>query len=214
MRTIISRFGVHWEGEFAFLHEKGVSACLNNGFEGVRSPFELATHPLVQCPHTFLSGAEPSERPISRMWNASLLAQAMLPDAAGGAAVYWAHANERRSIEELTQLSSLSHAPLFALWSARLPEIKRALEITNIGPVVIVGYDVTHYPLMRAILALPRSRPIIFCGDFPPPGPSEFCAMLPSALALNLSRLPLRDIGWSILKKQVAKLARKRGRRK
>jgi hypothetical protein len=70
---------------------------------------------------------------------------------------------------------------------------------SNISPVVIVGYETAHIPEIHRLLTLPRLRPLVFCGSFPPPGPVTHVHGPIAAIA----RLPLRDIGWHILRKEI-----------
>ena len=70
--------------------------------------------------------------------------------------------------------------------------------MSNISPVVIVGYETAHIPEIHRLLTLPRLRPLVFCGSFPPPGPVTH---VHGPIAVD--RLPLRDIGWHILRKEI-----------
>jgi hypothetical protein len=70
---------------------------------------------------------------------------------------------------------------------------------SNISPVVIVGYETAHIPEIHRLLTLPRLRPLVFCGSFPPPGP---VTQIQGPIAA-IARLPLRDIGWHILRKEI-----------
>src|SRR5277367_5018952 len=90
----------------------------------------------------------------------------------------------------MTALSCLGPPTVFAAWSNKLSGLGPRLLASNISPVVIVGYETSHLPEMHRLLTLPRLRPLVFCGSFPPPGP---VTQIQGPIAVD--RLPLRDIG-------------------
>jgi hypothetical protein len=89
--------------------------------------------------------------------------------------------------------------PAQAAWSNKLSALGPRLLASNLCSVVIVAYETAHIPEIHRLLTLPRLRPHVFCGSFPPPGPVTHVHGPIAAIA----RLPLRDIGWHILRKEI-----------
>jgi hypothetical protein len=201
---IVNRWGLHNEGEFTFLHEPDQSLCLNAGMADLASPFRVVTR--ATCPHAFLTGPAPGEaRPrIPRAFRRHPLVVAMSPIEwrsqwnPSWPPVFWGPSADRGLIETMTALSCLGPPTVFAAWSNKLSGLGPRLLVSNLSPVVIVGYEMAHLPEMQRLLTLPRLRPLVFCGSFPPPGPVTAIAG-----PLAVARLPLRDIGWHILRKEI-----------
>jgi hypothetical protein len=207
MSITVHHYGVHASGEFVFLHEKGHSVCLNDGFETLTSPFVVTPPPpsrSLNCPHTFLSGVEELIAARVPPYEGNELIYAMAP-APGETRTYWVPPELRNVIEQLTMLSSLGPSSVVAPWRNHwLEAAAPSLLASNIGPVVVVAYDTASFRDIARMLQLPRTRPILFCGAMRPPG-AHMSLLAPSA---DINRAPLRSIGWTILKRHAAVMAR------
>ena len=194
MTIFVDHFGIHREGEFVFLHEAGRSYCLTPGFEGLPSPFRVRGS--VSCPHRMLDDIPTVAGPVVK----HPTIRAFAPVVHKNPGVFWMPPEGRAVAEELLRMSVLvgSNA-VMALWRGAPPAVFRALTVTNISPVLICGYDVRHSQTLRQLALLPRLRPLVFCGTFPPPCPHTQLD-IPS---VNIAKMPLKDIGWRMLKESL-----------
>lgn len=196
MPITTNRYGLHMEGEFAFLHEDARERCLTPGFEGLRSPF-IVQRPGFACPHAFLSGVEEFNLDVSVPDHPLVAAMAPVPSTR----VYWIDAPARQTIEDLVPLFSPSGLSIYAPWAIDIRGLALRLTLTNLGPIIVTGYDYKHLPRFQQLLHQPRTRPVIFCGAVCPPGVDEVLPIADIA-TLRPSR-PWRAIGWALLQQWV-----------
>lgn len=195
LRLLVEHYGLHREGEFIFLLERGYSMCLSQGFEGLTSPFR--TKRQVPCPHNLLAHAYEDDFELPPEAQHPLVV-AMAPRSADPK-VYWVPQEARSVVGELCKLFSPVKVPVFTIRLGGSVRIMPELKASNITPVIISGYDYTNGPTMRAIALSETLRPIIFCGPFPPA--CEHTSLpIPDFRPANL---PLGKIGWQMLKESV-----------
>ena len=195
----LDTYGLHWQDEFAFLHEKGSSICLTPGFPDLPSPFEVVRpRTATPCPHElFVGPGEPDVRVPSHP-----LVHAMAPVPHPNPVAYYIDASARGVVEFLTTMSGLVGVPTIQPWATKLKTVTPRLTVSNISPVVITSYDFKDLPDIRHLMDQRRTRPIILCGIFQPPNtvpiPTDGLEKLRVAQ-------PWRAIGQTILRRWVTK---------
>ena len=195
--TDVTHYGIHREAGFAFLVERKRSQCLSKGFEDLPSPFTFKGS--ATCPHCLLEriGIEP----LIRLPRAKLdhpLLQAMLPRENAAPGAYYVPPSGRGIVEELQRLS-MNQNPIASMWFNDAKRIVQSLMVTNISPIVVVNYDMSHAGALRIIANAPRLRPVIFCGQYPPAGEVTELS-LPD---FDVGKMPLGQIGWQVLQESV-----------
>ena len=157
-----NHYGLLVDGGMCFLHEQSRSRCLSLGYERLESPFEIETNSRLQCPHRILplDFAEALPEQLSP----GSLSYLMSPIPNGGA--FWVPLDARKAIKNQLAMTPSSRATVFFPWVTPLRSVAPELSITNAAPLVIMDYEVRDLQTLAKLVALPRVRTIILCGEY------------------------------------------------
>jgi hypothetical protein len=157
-------FGLHVDDDLVFLHQQDGGVCLTPGLSELESPYE-APPPKVKCPHAI----KPAPGPLPPL-NPLIDALSPVPD--GGA--YWARPELLPIIRDAYQMSwPTSVSSYLPIWANPLAGLVSHLSVTNLTPLILIGYEPRHLRRIIQLLELPRIRTILFCGPMKPPGTVE-----------------------------------------
>lgn len=189
---IVNRHGLHIEGGLVFLHEGPRSRCLTEGFNGLESPFEVVRSGFGS-PHSFLSGVDEYGIEVEVPDHPLVRAMAPVPSTKS----YWVDSKARGAIENLVLMSSPTGVMIHVPWATDMRRLAPRFSITNLTPIIIAGYEFKDVPVLRDLIQLPRTRPLLFCGPVPAPGVDE---VIPAVDLIGLGiKPPWRAIGISLL---------------
>lgn len=193
----VDRWGLHWDGGFPFLLEQERALCLAEGLGALPSPFGVQRQDRERCPHGLINAWE--DEPRVRVPSHPLV-RAMSPVPNNTA--FYVGGEARGVIEEMTQTFCAVPPGVFAPWASPLRSLAPRLTTTNMGPIVIISYDMRDFSDIVRLMSLPRSRPLLFCGRFQPPETT----LIPSdGLDALRPHMSWRAIGLTILRAWIAK---------
>ena len=162
-------FGLFVDDDLAFLHQQGGGVCLTPGLSGLSSPYEppAARRGLV-CPHAIDVDADDAAADVD---TAPDLIRVLAPIPDGGA--YWAPESELPLVKLAMNLCSPTIGVFFPVWASDMQRLVAHLDTTNIAPLILASYEAKHLKAISKLLEVPRSRTIILCGPYRPPGVQE-----------------------------------------
>lgn len=156
-------YGLYADDDLIFLHQQDGGVCLTPGLSGLESPFE-APLKRVRCPHNIAPapGALPPFNP---------LIDVLSPIPNGGA--FWTPQKNWPLVRDAAQMSAPVAQIIMPIWATDVADLVPQLTLTNIAPLILVGYEAKHFKKINQLMQLPRVRTLLFCGALRPPGAIE-----------------------------------------
>ena len=186
----VNHYGLHIDQDLFFLIQESTNFCLNEGLQTLSVTKKVSRSNRLGCPHNIKSHSH--IMPIS----VPTLVQKMAPIPDGGA--YWVPSSARSILSRSSALSAPTRSIAFTPWAHPLKTLIPELDLTNVSPLLLLGYRRSDIAPLERLLSLPRIRTVILCGDYRVPGVAEI-----EVPDYDIELTP--QTGWSLLYNYVNK---------